>query len=152
MYFLIVVLLMFVFPLVSIIVELLSGSSSSYVFLVGKWFVFWAAGIRLFTAGLRQILQPQFTANKIIGVNDESSLIFVKELGFANSSIGLLGILTIFFIQWITPGAIAGGLFLGLAGINHVFRKGKNNLEKVVTFTNLFVFFVLIVFVFSNTI
>jgi hypothetical protein len=31
--------------------------------LVGKWFVFWAAvGVRLGLAGLRQILQPSFTA------------------------------------------------------------------------------------------
>ena len=30
--------------------------------LVGKWFVFWAVGARLFIAGIRQVIQPAFTA------------------------------------------------------------------------------------------
>ena len=32
--------------------------------LVGKWFVFWTVGIQLFLAGLRQIVQPRYTAEQ----------------------------------------------------------------------------------------
>jgi hypothetical protein len=33
--------------------------------LLGRWFVFWAVGVRLLTAGIRQIAQPRFTAETI---------------------------------------------------------------------------------------
>ena len=41
-------------------------SLDHYLCLVGRWFVFWAVGVRLSLAGLRQFLQPAFTARQII--------------------------------------------------------------------------------------
>ena len=148
MYILMIVLLMFVFPVLSILAELfIFHSAASIVLLTGKWFVFWAVGVRLFTAGLRQAVNPQFTAEKILGIKGSESLIVVQELGFANLSMGILGLLSILNSDWVLPAAIVGGLFIGLAGIRHVLSKEKNLLENSAMVSNLFLFGVLLGYV-----
>jgi hypothetical protein len=58
MYLAAVSLLMFIFPIVSILIESIGNKNhAGLITLTGKWFVFWAIGIRLFTAGLRQIIR-----------------------------------------------------------------------------------------------
>ncbi|MFZ1083054.1 MAG: DUF6790 family protein [Candidatus Kryptoniota bacterium] len=96
MYLFAVILLMFVFPVISVIVEIFFFKSLvGVVPLIGKWFVFWAIGVRLFTAGLRQSFRPKFTAEKIFGITANEPLVIVQELGFANLSMGMLGIISI---------------------------------------------------------
>lgn len=147
MYFLMIILLMFVFPISSALTELLIFESTAGIaFLIGKWFVFWAVGIRLFLAGLRQSVRPRFTAEQIFGIKSNEPLIMVQELGFANLSIGILGISTIFNSSWIMPAAIAGGLFYGFAGIRHLMRKERNRFENSAMFSDLFVFIVLVMY------
>ena len=147
MYTLIVILLMFVLPIISILVEIfLFKTASGIIPLIGKWFVFWAGGIRLFTAGLRQAITPQFTAEAIFGIKSSEALIIVQELGFANLSIGTLGIATIFKSAWVMPAAIAGCLFYGFASIRHLIKKEKNYLENVATISDLFIFIVMLAY------
>ena len=56
MYLVSVILLLLVFPAGSVAVEdLAHGGNADLLHLVGKWFVFWGAGVRLFIAGLRQV-------------------------------------------------------------------------------------------------
>src|SRR5580700_11599687 len=91
MYFASVVLLLFVFPVASIAVEALwLRGGADMMFLIGKSFVFWAVGVRLFLAGVRQVLQPSFTAVEIFEIHEPKALAIVRELGFANLSMGLL--------------------------------------------------------------
>ena len=67
-YLIVVVLLMLVFPLTSIaIVHVVFMVPISWG-LIGKWFVFWVVGVRLFTAGIRQVLKPAFTAQEIFHI------------------------------------------------------------------------------------
>jgi hypothetical protein len=48
MYLIFIILLMFIFPAASVLIEALrAGSGADWMLLVGKWFVFWAVGIRL---------------------------------------------------------------------------------------------------------
>ena len=149
MYFLTIVLLMFVFPIASVLTEFIFfRSNAEVVFLIGKWFVFWAVGVRLFLAGMRQSLNPRFTAEEIFGIKADEPLIIVQELGFANLSIGLLGIITIFNGLWIMPSAIAGCLFYGLAGIRHLTKKERNPFERGAMLSDLFIFIVLIIYFF----
>ncbi|MGB7494039.1 MAG: hypothetical protein WBW05_06510 [Candidatus Acidiferrum sp.] len=69
---------MAILPISSIAAEYFYFHSSLHVMvLVGNWFVFWAAGIRLSSAGLRQFLQPQFTAEQIFGIRSSDALPFV---------------------------------------------------------------------------
>jgi len=81
---------------------------------------------------------------KVFEFKTDEPEVVVRELGFANISSGLLGILTTFNGAWIYPSAIIGGLFYGLAGINHVIRKGKNFTENVTTYSDLLMFFILL--------
>jgi hypothetical protein len=64
---------------------------------VGKWWVFWAVGVRLLSAGIRQILQPRFTSETILGIKGAEVLMVVRELGFANAAIGTVGVASLFF-------------------------------------------------------
>jgi len=146
-YLITVILSMFVLPIASILIEfLVFRSSAGLTFLIGKWFVFWAVGFRLVLAGLRQAITPQFTTKKILGISAKEPLIVVQELGFANLSLGLLGIGSILKPAWVIPVAIAGCLFLGLAGIRHFATKHRNILENIALSSNLFVAIVLLAY------
>ena len=144
MYYVIVATLMFAFPLLSIGIETTAGRSALGAALIGKWFVFWSVGIRLFTAGARQVLQPEYTANVILGLESHESLLLVRELGFANLALGLVGISSLLFPLWRLPVALAGGVFFGLAGVNHVLQAHRNQLENVAMASDLFVSLILL--------
>ena len=148
MYFVLVILLLLIFPVASVTTEAaLTRHTVSIIFLTGRWFVFWAVGVRLFLAGARQVIQPQFTAEEIFGVHEHGSFAIVREVGFANLAMGLLGTCSIFRIDWIVPAAMVGGIYYGLAGMGHIFQKGKNAKEYVAMISDGFVFLVLLVFV-----
>jgi hypothetical protein len=148
MYIASVSLLTFILPAASVIAQLFVFKNTTSVLpLVGAWFVFWAVGVRLSIAGLRQVVDPKFTAEEIFNINSAEPLILVRELGFANISTGVLGISTIFNGGWVMPAAIVGGLFYGLAGLGHAFRKERNLFENVAMYSNFFVFFLLFVYV-----
>ncbi len=128
MYLASILLLLLVLPAASVAVELTEAHpAAAIVFLIGKWFTFWAVGIRLFIAGARQVAQPSFTAEGIFGIRDSSALPLVREIGFANLSVG--------------------GLYYGLAGFGHVFSKQKNAKEYAAMISDGFAFLVLLAFV-----
>lgn len=122
-------------------------STAPLLLLVGKWFVFWPVGVRLFLAGLRQYFQPRFTAEKIFDIKNDEALPIVQELGLANLSMGLLGIISLMLPAFVLPTAIVGGLFYGLAGINHMVRGGRNVNCTIAMISDLFIFLVLAAYV-----
>jgi len=80
MYVATVVLLLLVLPLGSVAIEAArSASAVAYITLLGKWFVFWAVGVRLFIAGVRQVFQPSFTAVEIFGIHEPKTLAIVRN-------------------------------------------------------------------------
>lgn len=151
MYLIMVIGLMVVLPVVSIVIEMvIAGGSADPVFLIGKWFLFWGAGVRLLIAGVSQIFRPAFTAENILGSKaaaDSGINQIVQELGFANLAFGLVATIGTWVAGWPVPAAIAPGLYLLLAGLRHLPKKGKNTKEWVATLTDLLVGAVLIVFV-----
>jgi hypothetical protein len=62
----------------------------------------------------------------------------VRELGFANTAIGSIGIASLFFRDWEFPIAVVGIIFYALAGINHVTDKHRNNLQSFAMASDLF--------------
>jgi hypothetical protein len=144
MYYAVVATFMFAFPLLSIAIETAAGRPALGAALIGKWFVFWSVGIRLFTAGARQVIQPEYSANVILGLNNVESLLLVRELGFANLALGLVGMLSLLFPAWRLPVALSGGVFFGLAGVNHVLQAHRNQLENVAMVSDLFVAVILL--------
>jgi len=148
MYFALVTLLLLILPVASIITEnSLSPHTLGAVFLTGKWFIFWSIGVRLFVAGVRQIVEPRFTAEEIFAIRDPGSFAIVREVGFANLSMGVLGICSIVRVGWIVPAAVVGGLYYGLAGMGHLLRSEKNAKEYLALVSDFFIFLVLLGFV-----
>ena len=140
MYLLMIVALMFVLPVASVLIEHALAGGVDIVLLIGKWFVFWAGGIRLLLAGVRQVARPAFTARTIFESDDPATQKVVQELGFGNLSLGLISVLVLLRPDFMLPAAIATGLFYGLAGFKHVGNTGKNSHELAATVSDLFVF------------
>ena len=138
MYYAIVATLMLTFPALSIAIDASMLQTNVSWFLIGKWCVFWMVGVRLLLAGLRQIAQPKYTAEKILGIKAEEASIVIRELGFANAAFGVAGVASLFAQGWVTPLALAGGIFYGLAGINHVLHSHRNRLQSVAMISDLF--------------
>ena len=148
MYLFIVIALMLVLPLISIVAQILLTDhgalhGAAYLAVVAKWYVFWAVGARLSLAGLRQIVQPRYTAETILGFKGAEALFFVRELGFANVAMGSVGIASLLAPSWVTPAAMLGAIYYGLAGISHCFHKVRNKLENVALMSDLFAALVL---------
>jgi hypothetical protein len=147
-YFASVVLLLLVFPAVSIGTEALrTGHPVASMLLIGKWYVFWAVGVRLFIAGVRQALQPAFTAVEIFEIDDPRALAIVREIGFGNLAMGLLGLLSMWRQDWRLPAGIAGGLYYGLAGVMHLTQPRRNANERIATISDCVASVVLLGFV-----
>jgi hypothetical protein len=150
MYIPIVVALLFIVPMVFAAGQLLLNPHGIHgvvaiIPIIAKWYVFWAVGVRLGVAGLRQVVQPRYTAVTILGINSEDSLLVVRELGFANVAIGSVGLATLFAPSWLIAGALAGAIFYGLAGINHLLHRSRNKLQNVAMVSDLFASLVLVV-------
>lgn len=149
MYISLVTALMLVVPLISVVVQLLLSHSMltavTIIPVIAKWYVFWAVGVRLGSAGLRQMVQPRYTAKTILGINSEESLLLVRELGFANTAIGSVGLATLLAPSWVLPTAMVGAIFYGLAGLNHLIHRPRNILQNVAMVSDLFAGLVLAV-------
>ena len=128
---------MFVLPIACTVGEVLIGNVPFSLVIVGKWFVLWSVGVRLLLAGFRQIFQPRYTAQVILSLKSEESLILVRELGFANFAVGLVGVGSAVFPSWRPAGALAGGVFYALAGANHVLRTHRGKLEGIAMVSDL---------------
>lgn len=144
MYLAVVILTMAVLPVLSILIELVTGPTADTVTLVGKWFVFWAVGARLFTAGLNQILRPGFTAQGIFGQPNAGADRLVVEIGFSNVAIGLTALASLLLPGWRVPAAFAGMIFLGLAGIQHIWNRNRSRNETIALVSDLAVTAVLL--------
>jgi hypothetical protein len=143
MYVTMVIALMLALPLISIVAQIVltdhgALNGAAYLAVVAKWYVFWAVGARLSLAGLRQTIQPRYTAETILGFKGTEALFFVRELGFANVAMGSVGVASLFAPSWVTPAAMLGAIYYGLAGINHCFHKVRNKLENVALVSDLF--------------
>jgi hypothetical protein len=154
MYLFIVIALMLALPLISIVAQIILTAHGAlqgawYLAVAAKWYVFWAVGVRLSLAGLRQIIQPRYTAETILGFKGTDALFFVRELGFANVAMGSVAVASLRAASWVTPAAMLGAIYYGLAGIIHCFHKGRNKLENVALVSDLFAALVLAICCFA---
>lgn len=148
MYFLVVLLLLFVAPAGSVFYEhSILHSAMPLPLLAGEWVTFWAAGVRLFIAGLRQTFQPRFTAQDIFKIEGEAVFPIVRELGFANLSMGSLALLSSVFPALLLPGAFVGGLYYLLAGVGHTRMPHRNAAENFAMVTDFAIAILLLGFV-----
>jgi len=145
MYLVIVVALMFALPVGSIVAEVVVSGAPLSLAVVGKWFALWAVGARLFLAGLRQIIQPRYTAEVVLSLKSPESLLLVRELGFANVALGVVGLGGLVWPSWRGAAALCGGLFYAFAGANHVLQAQRGRLENVAMVSDLWAAAILLV-------
>lgn len=131
--------LMLVLPIASMLVAR-SVSGTDWWSLAGQWFVFWAVGVRLFSAGVKQVAQPGFTARDIFHLASPDAEVVVRELGFANICMGLAAMISGFVPSWRTSAAFVGGLYFGIAGVMHAIKKPSTSNEWIALVSDLFVF------------
>jgi hypothetical protein len=144
-----ILMLMFVLPIVSFLVEIVTARQAPDLWnLIGRWFVFWAVGVRFVTAAVRQIVNPCFTAEEIFRISAKESNAVVRELGLANLCMGLVGMLSFVVPAWCTGAALGGGLYLAFAGIQHIIKKPAGPNEIITMFSDMFVFLVLAAYMF----
>jgi hypothetical protein len=148
-YLLMSLLLAVILPLLSVLWEHYYELEPYGWELIGKWFIFYAIGIRLFTAGISQASNPAFTSS-ILHLKTRESFVVIRELGFANLSLGVMGILSALNNNWRVLAAISGGLFFGLAGILHLLRKPETRNEMIAMCYDLFVMVVIIFFLYMT--
>jgi hypothetical protein len=105
----------------------------------GKWWVFWGVGTRLLVAGIVQVSGGGPTS-AILGSTAPSvqEKQLARELGWANLCLGLAGLLAL-VPGWALPAGLAGGIYLLIAGVLHVPKRGKNAQESLATWTDLIV-------------
>lgn len=125
MYLLNIILLLIVLPVFSMLIDY-SLHAPPLLALLGKWFVFWGVGVRLFLAGSRQLFEPRYTTQEIFGFSGDEAPVIVRELGIANIALGVIAILSVFEESFRLPVAIAGTLFFGISGIRHLTDRGRN--------------------------
>jgi hypothetical protein len=130
LYLAVVAITMFAAPLVSIGWAYAAGSTD-LMRLIGVWFVFWAVGVRLTLAGLRQYFQPQFTARDILGVDGREAFVFIRELGGANFAAGVVGLASLAFPTFTTPAALAAAIFYAVAAGEHLKSAHRGLNENV---------------------
>lgn len=138
--------LLFILPSITILLESITEDIPMHWSLVGKWFLFWASGIRLFTAGIRQTSNPEFTATKIFRFTTKESFVVIRELGFANIAIGSMGILSLINEHWRLLAAITSDIFFGLAALQHFSRRPDSFNEYVALIYDSIVFVILCFF------
>lgn len=143
-YIVVVSVLTFILPLVCSAGQILMCKNTSFSFgLIGQWFIFSAVGLRLFIAGIKQTTDPAFTAREIFHLDNPGSFPIVRELGFANLCFGLIGIVSLFFPQWRVVSAFGSGLYYGIAGLQHFFKKPVGTNEKFALVTDVIIFLLL---------
>lgn len=143
-YFILVIAQTIALPILSGAIELVLGGGDP-VLVFGRWWVFWGVGTRLLVAGIAQ-LSGKGPTSEILGATaptmQETQL--TRELGMANVGMGLAGLLAL-IPGWALPAGLAGGIFLLIAGVMHLPKKGKNAQESLATWTDLVVGIVVVI-------
>lgn len=142
MYFITILLLLLIFPIASTAIEALAFGHTLSTSAM-KWFVFWPM-LRLLIAGIRQVMQPAFTARDIFHIEDRSAFGIVRELGFANFAMGSLGALSLVWPQLLFGGAFVGGIYYALAGLGHIPHARGNSKRTMAMISDLAIAVVLV--------
>lgn len=132
MYLAIVILSMFVLPLISMGIEHFHAhGAASWMMLAGKWFVFWAVGVRISGAGIRQYFQPQFTAREIFRMKTDEALPIIREHGIGNFAVGTAGFVSLWVPGFIVPVALIAAIAYGAWGVLHLASKARSLNENI---------------------
>lgn len=146
-----IILFFLILPCVAILLEVFAVSTPlPFRVIAFKWFVFSGIGLRLGSAGLKQIIQPEFTAKEIFSSESDVAIPIVRELGYANICFSVIALISLIVPTFRIPAAINGGLYFGLAGLLHVFKPKESGKEIFAMASDLFIFLVLLTLLVLN--
>lgn len=111
-----------VLPLLSAAAEYHFAKVNISAALVGKWFIFWTVGIRFLVAGFIQVIRQGRGGSAILLQGDQSGE-FGKILGLVKMFLAGLAFLCMMKESWSLLAAITVGIYVGLAGFQHDFKK-----------------------------
>ncbi|PVD52239.1 hypothetical protein DC498_10980 [Terrimonas sp.] len=109
-------------PVLSVIAEHQFHHTDVNTILVGRWFIFWTVGIRLLVAGFTQVITAHRQGNTILLRGDPNGDTR-KIIGLVKILLAGLGFLCMINNEWSLLAAITVGLYIGLAGFQHDFKK-----------------------------
>lgn len=138
-YLLSILLTAVVIPLGGAVVEHFMYEAAWSALLFSKWFIFSAGGLRLLVAGIKQVMDPAFTAQRIFHIQGTESLPVVRELGFANCCLGSLGVVSLFAPQWRMAAAFASGLYFTFAALGHIAKKPVGPNERLALWSDVLI-------------
>lgn len=138
-YLLSILLTALVIPAGGAVAEHLINAAPWSVLLFSKWFIFSAGGLRLLIAGIKQIVDPAFTAKQVFHIQGSESLPIVRELGFANVCMGSLGVLSLFAAQWRMAAAFTCGLYFLFAALGHLAKKPAGPNERLALWSDVLI-------------
>jgi hypothetical protein len=145
-----ILLLLLIFPAIAAGIDIRMHPAASVAWLIGKWFTFFAVGVRLFIAGIKQNLQPGFTAVDIFKIEDPKAYGLVREIGFGNLAMGAAGLLSLALPNWLPAAAFVGGVYYGLAGLGHAVKTERNGKEQVALISDVLICLLLMAFVVAH--
>lgn len=150
-YIVLVTFLTFIFPIVAAWLEVFINHENYYSFYIfSKWFIFFAVGIRLTIAGMKQVFDPRYTAVEIFKMKTAESFPVIRELGFANLCFGLIAILSVVFPQWRIVSAFGSGIYYAIAGIQHLLKRPSSINEEFALITDLLIAIGLLIYFFRH--
>lgn len=138
-YLLSILLTAVVIPLGGAVVEHFMYAAPWSALLFSKWFIFSAGGLRLLIAGIKQAMDPAFTAQRIFHIHGTESLPVVRELGFANCCMGSLGVVSLFAPQWRVAAAFTCGLYFTFAALGHIAIKPVGPNERLALWSDVLI-------------
>lgn len=141
----VILLLMVALPIFSIAQDV-ATNHTALMEAVGTWFVFWGMGWRLATGAVHQMLRPGYTAREIFEIHDPAASKLVREIGFGNLALGVPAIISLYIPGWVPALALAGGIFFGLAGIQHILNKASTGAEIAAMVSDLGIAVVLFIY------
>lgn len=155
-----IIVIMVLMPTIFSVVEILlrkkdqkTNEKLQIGIVIFAWILFWSVGIRSVSAGLVQLVYPQYTAQTIFELSTGTEFyIFIRELGVANFAIGVTAIVSVWIKNWRIPAAFISLIFNTFLSINHIlhFQAGGNELASLAA--DLFVVVMLSYFLIKNII
>lgn len=96
--------------------------------------------------GFKQVINPLYTLQTIFNINHAESYALVRELGYSNICKGLAEIISFFLPQWRIVAAFIGGLYFGMAGIQHLIKKHDSPNESI-AISDIFLCFIMDIYI-----
>ena len=115
-------LLLTALPVLSVAYEYHFAQAALTGALIGKWFAFWAIGVRLMLAGCTQLASRRSKSRDVFAAREDSKIV-KKATGVADIVLAAMGFLCFEIGEASLLATITLGIYMGLACLQQDFKK-----------------------------